>query len=438
MNDDSGFQPIYPAQPPKPERPARPQIWKYVLTVLISVLITFTLTAGAGVLLFLGYSASQETGSDLGLPLDDDPETLAALAKLRAIYDQVDLNYFEDLTDAQMLEAMARGLVDELGNRYTMYLTAEENQQIAESMSGNYSGIGAIVAMNQDSFVEITEVIADSPAEEAGLQVGDLFTKVDGEDVTGFKDVSSVAALVRGEEGTPVGLVIYRPSTAKYVEFTVTRRKITNVSIAYRMLEDGLGYIMIRDFSSGVAANFIAAVQDLEAQGAKHLVFDVRNNTGGYADEVISMLDFLLPSATIATIKGRSDGKAYEKSWTSGASMGVSADMRYAILINGMSASASELFSGCLRDNGKAWLIGEQSFGKGSGTITIELSDGSAINLTNFLYYLPGGDCIEEIGLTPHEEVTLPEDAAGISISRLTLKQDTQLKAAIDYLKTID
>jgi carboxyl-terminal processing protease len=332
---------------------------------------------------------------------------------------------------------MTSGLVDSLGNPYTMYLTAEKNKAIAEAMSGNYSGIGAFVGLNKDGLVEITEIIPDSPAEAVGILAGDLFVEVNGTDVSSYADITAVAVLVRGPEGTPVDLVLYRPSEKKNVSFTVTRRKITTSNISEKMLSDTVGYIMIRDFSQNVSDNFIAAMKRLQAAGARHIVFDLRNNTGGLASEVISMLDYLLPEAVIATLKGRRDGDAYSETWDSAKSVGVPDSMRYAIILNGISASASELFAGCLRDHDKARLFGEQSFGKGSGTITIDLDDGSAINLTNFLYYLPDGESIEGVGLKPDETVSLPDEAAGISISRLPPELDTQLQAAAAYLATL-
>lgn len=440
MQDDSSF-PVQPVQiaPAPPVKP-RSQRWKYILTAAVSVLLTFALTAGIGLVVLSSLNtgiAGAISGDRLSISFVRDPDTGTALAKLQNVYQAVDGNFYQELTDAQLLEAMTRGLVNELGNRYTMYLTAEQNQQIEESMSGNYSGIGAFVGLNKDGLVEITEIIENSPAEEAGLQVGDLFMAVNGTDVTAMDDISSVAVLVRGEEGTTVDLVLYRPSLKDNVAITATRRKITSASVSHRMLTEDIGYVQIREFSANVADNFIAAVEDLKSKGAHNLVFDLRNNTGGMADEVIRMLDYLLPEVVIATLSGRDDGKPFETSWNSGSTMGVPENMRYAILINSISASASELFSGCLRDHEKAYLIGEQTFGKGSGTITIPLEDGSAINLTNFLYYLPGGTCVEGVGLTPQLEIALPEDALGLSINRLTLEQDTQLSAAIDYLKAL-
>ncbi len=424
-----------------PQSAIRPHFWKYVLTVLVTVLLTFSLTVGFGVMAWLSFDTetSQTTdGDSLSLSFTNDEATKKALDKLKTVYGYVNNEFYKDLSDAELLEAMTRGLVNELGNRYTMYLTAEQNAQIAESMSGNYVGIGAIVGLNQDGLVEITEVIEGSPAESAGILVGDLFIEVNGKDVTGLKDTSAVAALVRGEAGTTVEIVMYRPSLSKNIKMTAARQKITSANISSKMLSANLGYVQIREFSQGVADNFIAAMEGLQAQGASHIVFDLRNNSGGLADEVIKMLDYLLPEATIAEIKGRDKGQEFSEKWTSKASSNVPDEMRYAILINGMSASASELFSGCLRDNDKAYLIGEQSFGKGSGTITFELQDGSAINLTNFLYYLPDGESIEEIGLKPDQEVSLPDEAIGQSIGRLPLELDTQLSAAIDYLEKLN
>jgi carboxyl-terminal processing protease len=411
--------------------------WKYLVIVVATAFVTFVLTAGVGLLVYFGLNPRQPdgTGGNLGISFSSDEKTQKALEKFRTVYEEIDQNYYKDLSDAEMLAAMTSGLVDELGSPYTMYLTAEQVQQINDSMSGNYTGIGCFVSLNKDGLVTVIEVIAGSPAEEAGVKVGDIFMEVDGQDVSAFKDINSVAALVRGEEGTAVDLVFYRPSAQKNVALKATRRKITTASVSARMLTGTIGYVVVREFSSGVSKNFIAAVNALQQQGATDIVFDLRNNTGGLATEVVAMLDYLLPDVTIATLQGRQNGRETHETWTSGKSVGVPESMRYAILTNGYTASASELFSGCLRDLGKAYLIGEQTFGKGSGTITIELADGSAINLTTFQYYLPGGTCIEGEGLAPDQEVQLPDDAAGLSISQLTPEQDTQLKAAISYLQ---
>lgn len=435
--DDNGSMPT-PASP----RRGR-SVWSYVLTAGITMLVTFALTVGIGLaalsVLNPGFLKPAEGGQDrLSFSFAPDPATETALSKLQAVFDALDKSYYQELSDAELIDAMARGLVNEMDSPYTMYLTAEQNRQIEESMSGDYSGIGAFVGLNKDGLVEITEIIENSPAEEAGIRVGDLFMAVDGQDVSSYNDITAVAALVRGAEGTPVELTFFRPSLDDHVTVTATRRRITSASVAHRQLTDKIGYIQVREFSQNVAKNFIAAIEDLESQGVEHLVIDLRNNTGGMASEVIDMLDYLLPRATIATLQGRDNGKPFQASWDSDKMMGVPATMRYAILVNGITASASELFAGCLRDYGLAMLVGEQTYGKGSGTISFALADGSAINVTNFLYYLPSGESIEGTGLVPDQDVVLPEDARGISLNRLTIEQDTQLFAALAALEKLD
>ncbi|NLM14782.1 MAG: S41 family peptidase [Clostridiaceae bacterium] len=421
---------------PEPKR-GRP-IWTYVLTVLITASITFMLTAGGAILIGVGLVKAGLFGGQSSpnvLSFADDAETREAVAKLKDTIKILGDNYYEELSDVKILEALVSGVADRIGSRYTMYLTAEQYNMLEESMQGEYVGIGALVMMNRNGLVEITEVLQGSPAEAAGVRTGDVFLDVDGVDVSEMSTVEEVAAMVKGEEGTIVELLMFRPTEGRNLTFRIERRRIVNAALNSRMLTDEIGYIQIREFTGGVAELFAAAIDDLQGQGAQRLVIDLRNNSGGRADEVIRMLDYILPKMVIATIQGRADGRPFEETWHSDEEMAVPDTMRYAILINGMSASASELFSGCLRDHNKAYLIGEQSFGKGSGTQTFLLPDKSAVNVTTFLYYLPNGESIEEVGLTPDLPVVLPEEAAGLSIHQLTPELDTQLAAALDYLE---
>ena len=428
-----------PGRQGQKQEASKHQLWKYAVTVLVTVLITFSLTAGSGLMVLMFMQPDRlptvaDPDDQLGFHFADNAENREAIGKLYEVYEAIQNNYYEDLSDAQLIDAMAKGLVNEMESPYTMYLTAEQVERIDESMSGQYSGIGAYVTLNPDGYVMITDIIEESPAEEIGLMVGDLFMEVDGEDVSDFGDVNAVAALVRGIEGTTVDLVVYRPGIQEYVELTATRRVITTESVVYRMLTPAIGYIHIREFSQNSGQYFVQAMEELQSQGAVELVFDLRNNTGGLANEVILMLDYLLPEAVIATLQGRRNGEAFSESWMSEKQVGVSEDMHYAILINEISASASELFAGCLRDYEKASLIGKQTMGKGSGTITVRLEDGSAINLTNFLYYLPNGESIEGVGIAPDIVVSLPDDASGLPVNRIPQELDDQLQAAVDYL----
>ncbi len=205
----------------------------------------------------------------------------------------------------------------------------------------------------------------------------------------------------------------------------------------FHLLEEGIGYINIKEFSNGLAGEFITAVERLQAEGAVHFVFDLRFNLGGSADEVIRMLDFLLPAGRIAEVRGRSDGKDTLYTWDSDSYMGVSEQTRYAILVNSYSASASELFAGCLREYEKAILIGEQTFGKGTGTTTHVYEDGSAVNLAFFQYHLPiSGICIEGEGLAPDIELQLPEKYRYLAVNQIPPAEDLPLMEALQILRS--
>lgn len=404
-----------------------------VATALISVSVTFFLTLaiviGAISAFYLPLLKDTRTA---GLYFQDDEETGKALAKLDTILDTVRNDYYLKLSDAQILEALSAGLPGALGNPYTYYLTSEQNAEIEEAMSGQYVGIGCTVTHTAQGATEIVEVLAGSPAEGAGLQTGDILVKVDGVDVTNTVDVQQVVVKVKGEEGTDVKIEVYRPSTSKNIVATMKRRLIIMQNVKHRMLTADIGYVLVKGFVAGVDTDFKAAMDDLQNQGAKNVVFDLRYNSGGSASVMIEMLDYLLPKNTLlATIKGRENGSDFSVDWKTEKDMSVPESMRYMILVNSYSASASEFFSGCLRDNKKATIIGETTFGKGSGTSTFTLDDGSAVNLTIFQYYLPSGICIEGIGLKPDIEAVLPEEFKYTSIEVLTEEQDTVLQRAI-------
>ncbi|NLC83950.1 MAG: S41 family peptidase [Ruminococcaceae bacterium] len=446
MHDENQFRHLdtVPESKPeqnKPEKQPR-NVWGYVLTVLITATLTFILTAGVAIAVvsFAGNANLINFGNDkntLSFVDPDDPVNKAALDKLQRIYELVDGEFVDDLTDAELIDAMARGLLAELDNPYTFYLSAEQNQLIKESFAGNYSGIGAMVAINRDGQAEVTELTAGGPAIEAGVKLGDVFLEVDGKPMTEINDVTELAALVRGEEGTKVEIKFYRTSTKETLDLSIERRPISSTTVVARILENGIGYIQIREFNTGVSEKFLSAVKGLQNEGATQLVIDLRNNGGGLANEVLDMLDQMLPAVEMTRFAGRRNGAPFTDIKMSDANSMVPADMRYAILVNNMTASASELMAGSLRDHGLARLIGEQSYGKGSGTITVELSDGSAVQLTNFLYYLPKGDNIEEKGLTPDEIVSLTEDAKSEPLALLDPADDTQLQAAIAWLRSL-
>ncbi len=367
----------------------------------------------------------------------DDQETIKSAEKLNRIMSLIRDNYYTDISDSELLEAMAKGLPASLGNPYTYYLDREMYDITKASMSGNYVGIGCSVTRTEQGFTQIIEVYPDSPAEDAGLLPRDVFISVDGTNVEVTNDTNEVAALVRGEEGTTVVIEIFRQSSNETLEFEIERRRIQQRNVSSKMLDEEIGYIHIKGFVEGVDRDFVEAMEELKSQGAKHVVFDLRYNSGGGANIMINMLEYLLPPDKIlATIRGRDEGKDFEVNWTTESEMQVPEEMRYVILTNSYSASASEFFAGCLRDYEKAVIIGETTFGKGSGTSTYELPDGSAVNITVFKYYLPGGEIVEGQGLEPDIETSLPDEYKYLSIEIIPEGEDTVLAEAIKEIKT--
>ena len=433
------------------QEPKRKLFWPVFLAVLLTASLTFIVTAAAG---YLFYGDAIRDSSVNGLPSDpgetesppvettkntltftDKEGVEEALDKFSAIYNLLQSNYYQEFSDAEMIEKMTLGLVEQMGSPYTFYLTPEYHESVEDSMKGEYVGIGAIVMRDRDGSYVVNDIIPDSPAEGAGLYVGDRFLQVDDKDASDFEDVGQLAAFVRGEEDTQVTLVIYRPVEDRELTLTITRRGITNVSVRHRMLDETVGYIHLTEFSDHAAENFENAVLDLMRQGALDLVIDLRNNGGGYAHECVNMLDVLLPAGTVASIEGREDGESYKDEWKTTTAALVPDEMRYVILLNQYSASASELFAGAMRDMGKAVIVGEQSFGKGVGTMMWQLSDRSAVQITGFEYFLPKGESVEGVGLMPDYPVELAPEVEIKAPNQRTLEEDTQLQKALELLK---
>ena len=423
----------------QPRRKNRP-----IVPVLIAVLITFVLTAGLfytlysqGILepLFASEEGDLETSAGFTIEVTDaDAATRQQAEKLASLLELVSDNYYQEIDDEDLIAAMSAGFPSALGSPYTYYMTPEEVTAMEEQMTGEYSGIGATVAWNISGYNEIIEVVPDGPADRAGVQAGDIPVRVDGQNVADFSSTAELANLVKGEEGTTVTIAFYRPSLGREIEFSIVRADIVTEAVSYRMINDTVGYLEISSFQNQLQEEFIPAIDALVADGAENIIFDLRNNPGGSANSVIACLDYLLPEGEIARTEGRSDGETYVNTWTSDEEIGVPDTMRYAILVNNNSASASELFSGCLRDYGKAVLIGEQTYGKGSGTRTYTLDDGSAVTITVFEYILPRGQRLENVGLVPHILVSLPVELRTEAISRLDPDEDNQLQTAVDWL----
>lgn len=348
-------------------------------------------------------------------------------AKLTEIEDLVEKYYLNEIDTEEVETYLYKGMIAGLDDVYAAYYTEEEYQSMKDSTSGSYYGIGVEMTQNNTTgIITLTQVFKDSPAEEAGLLPGDIIYKVDDTEVTG-EDLTKVVSMVKGAEGTTVPITIAREGESDYLTIDVERRTIEISTVEYKMLEGGIGYIAISSFDNVTVNQFLNALDDLENQGETALIIDLRNNGGGVVSAACSILDRLLPEGLIVYTEDKygnreeinSDAENYF-------------DKPLALLVNGNSASASEIFAGAIKDYGIGTLVGTQTYGKGIVQKIYPLSDGTAVKLTVSKYYTPNGNNIHGIGITPDEEVELDEAVANeLSIPD---EQDNQLQKAIEVL----
>ena len=350
------------------------------------------------------------------------PTKLEQLEKLieERFIGEADLTALED--------AAADAMVKATGDRWSYYISAEEYQAYQEQSENAYVGVGITIQATEDNrgFL-ILEVAAGGPAEEAGIQVQDLLIGVEDTDVRSM-EMTEVRSLVKGEENTFVTLKILREGET--LTMSVQRRKVQTPVATYEMLEDDTGLITIGNFDDRCAEESIAAIEALLESGAKRLVFDVRYNPGGYAHELVKLLDYLLPEGDLFRTV-RYDGR--ENVDTSDADC---LEIPMAVLVNEGSYSAAEFFAAALREYEAAVVVGQQTVGKGYFQTTYRLSDGSAVALSIGKYFTPKGISLAENGVTPDVIVPVDEEtAAGIYYGTLDPSGDPQLQAAVKLLK---
>ena len=315
-----------------------------------------------------------------------------------------------------MAEGIYKGYVDALNEPYTVYYTKGEYEQLQESTSGKYSGIGVVVSQNKETgVITVVRPFEGSPGAEAGILKDDILYKVAGKEVTGV-DVTEVVTWIKGEEGSTVSIEVYRPSEDKYLTFEVERKTIEIPMVTSKMLDSNIGYVAVYEFEETTAEQFNQAIDELTAQGMKGLIIDLRDNPGGLVNSATAILDRILPKDQLLVYTVDKNDKKQEEYTKDDDTI----DVPISVLINGNSASASEIVSGCLQDYGKAKLVGTTSFGKGIVQYVLPLGDGSAIKLTSAKYYTPNGRNIHGTGIDPDEEVELDSDS----------KTDTQLEKA--------
>ena len=350
-------------------------------------------------------------------------------SKLQELQAIVEYYFIGEADTYAMEEAAASAMIEALKDRWSFYMSAEEYLGYQDTMANSYVGVGVTVQVRKDGTgLDVISVSANGPAESAGILSGDVLIAVDGTSLAG-KTSEDTRLLIRGEENTQVVLTVDR--NGQTLEFTVTRRSFQVPVAVGKMLEDKIGLVTIENFDSRCAQETIAAIESLRQQGATALIFDVRNNPGGYKHEMVQVLDYLLPAGELF----RSED--YRGQTSVDYSNEAFLDMPMAVLINGNSYSAAEFFAAALDEYDAAIVVGEKTTGKGYFQSTFQLSDGSAVNLSIGKYFTPKGVSLAGVGLQPQVEQLVDEHTAYlIAVDALDPMEDPQILAAVNALKS--
>lgn len=333
--------------------------------------------------------------------------------KLNAIDSVLESFYFGDVDDETAKDNIYKAYLSSYGDKYTMYYTADEYKALKELTNGKFYGIGAVCQLSGEGGVLLVDVYDNGAGYQAGLRSGDRVVNVDGRDITGM-ELSSAVALIKGDKGTSVTLEVIRGT--ERLTFSAVRDAVEAKTVSYTLLDNNIGYLSISQFEEVTTKQFKAAVEDLQSQGMKGLVIDIRNNPGGLLDTVVGMLKYMLPDGLIVYTEDKQGNRKEYKGQDND-----EFNLPLAVIVNGNSASASEIFAGAIQDYGKGTIIGTQTYGKGIVQTVKPLTDGSAIKFTIAKYFTPKGQDIHGKGVTPDMVVEYYTDA----------DVDTQLDAAI-------
>lgn len=372
-------------------------------------LMVMALASAAGFYLYTtgGQSRSKETltGKE-------------SMEKIGYLSDLIDTYYLNDADVKEMQEGMYAGMVAGLGDPYSRYYTVEEYGTLSEETQGHYEGIGVVMQQGDDGLVTIVRCYEGAPGERAGLKAGDVIYKVNDEEVLDL-DLATVAKKIKDPATDPVHLTIVREGEADHLELDIPKKEVKVPVVSHELLDDHVGYIAIYEFTDVTFEQYSEAKKDLEEQGMEKLVIDLRDNPGGLLTSVCDVLETILPKGLIVYTEDKY-GKREEERCEGRTPI----DIPLAVLVNGNSASASEIFAGAVKDHHVGTIVGTTTYGKGVVQTVRDLGDGSALKLTISNYYTPNGININGVGIEPDEKAEM--DAKS--------KQDTQLKRALEVL----
>ncbi|EPR08031.1 S41 family peptidase [Ruminiclostridium papyrosolvens] len=394
-----------------------------VITMTAIVCFTISILVYGGLMYFNGsYSLTFNKKSV-------DRSTILKFNEARSILQKA---YYENVDTNKLVEGAISGMADSLNDPYTVYYNKEQMKWftgLQNNTENEYVGVGLPIVLDKNGVVTVLEPYDNSPAKAAGIKQGDKILKIDGKDITGIKDETLIASMIKGPENTETVLTILRESESSTKDITVMRKKIKAlVNIRSEMINGNIAYIKLKMFDKNISKNFISQLNTLVKQGAKGLIIDVRDNPGGLYDEVVSLADRLLPEGTIVFTKDKNGKKNVQPSDATELNMPI------AVLTNGNSASASEILAGALKDFKKGTLIGTKTFGKGLVQTTYSFKDGTGLKVTIARYYTPSGVCIQGQGIKPDIEIKLPDKYKDTDVAAIPREDDLQLQKAIEVI----
>jgi len=391
-----------------------------VILVLVTMVTTFVSTGLlfllTGNTLFYGIFGSYADG-------------VMQHQKVKEVESIIKKYYIEEVDEKKLVEGAVAGIAAAVGDPYTVYLNEKEFEDFKVQTEGSYAGIGVVVSVDpSDNLITVVAPFEDTPGEKAGILPGDKIIKVNGKEVYG-ENLEEAVSMMKGPKGTDVTITIMRDKQTEPKEITITRDIIVLQTIKHKIVADNIGYIRITMFDEKTDKDFESALNELLKQNIKGLIIDVRDNPGGLLSEVVKIADRLLPKGIIVYTEDRYKNRDTEYSDSNEIRLPI------AVLVNGGSASASEILAGAIQDYGKGTLIGTKTFGKGLVQNLFPLADGkSAVKVTISKYYTPKGRCIQGEGIEPDIVVELPEELQ-MSISQIKEEDDIQLQKAIEILQ---
>lgn len=402
------------------EEKKRFKIYKVVMLVILVAFITFLLTTIG----MYQYFTKSGFGKSLITSSNTNNEIADTLNKYRKIIDKY---YLGNIDEEKLKEGAIKGYIEGLDDKYTEYISKDDMQEYIADTTGNFVGIGIYMVQDTNTNrILVLSPIKGGPAEKAGIQPGDYILEVDGVEYKGDQ-MSVAAAKIKGEANTKVKIKVLRNNETK--EYELTRENIKLNPVEGKVLENNIGYIEFSSFDEGTADEFKTKYEELQKQGIKSLVIDLRNNGGGIVSEALKIGDYILNKDDVILYEvDKNNKETVEKSENNPI-----INMPIVVLTNGNTASSSEILAGALKDHGKAKIIGEKTYGKGVIQQLLTMPDGSGLKITSEEYLTPNKTKLNKVGIEPDEKVSLPDTVK--NVLNVDQKDDTQLQKAIELLK---